>query len=256
MTLITISMFTLQDRPRRNVLVACDHGAMIVNRFDHDHNLVGQSQFLLDHGSTSTVEIHICATLLQNTPVPVIFDVGANIGTWTTWAARFWPHGTIHAFEPQHQVFQMLCGNCAINNLYNVHAHNVALGNQNTTITVNEPDYFIQQDFGRFSLLHDHRVKDSGRSMMVQIETLDLIMEKFAVPKIDLIKIDAEGMDIMVLRGALETIKTHAPFIFMEHHDTHESYADQIVELLESLRYRIRFQDRDLIAVHPSRDVF
>ena len=248
-------MITLQDRPRRNVIVACDHGAMIVNRFDHDQNLVGQSQFLLDHGHTSTLEIHTCVKLLRDVSTPVIFDVGANIGTWTTWAARFWPQGIVHAFEPQHQVFQMLCGNCAINNLYNVHAHNVALGYQRDVVTVNEPDYFYQQDFGRFSLLHGHRVKDSGRSMMVQIETLDSIMEKFAVSKLDLIKIDAEGMDVMILRGALETIARHCPFIFMEYHDTHESYAEQISHVLMPLGYQIHYQERDLVAVHGSRNI-
>ena len=60
-----------------------------------------------------------------------ILDIGANIGTFTTWLSKAFPNGKIYSFEPQRAVFQMLSGNVAINNLYNVYTHNIALGEEN-----------------------------------------------------------------------------------------------------------------------------
>ena len=50
----------LGDKVHRNVLLSCDHGLMIVNRFDCNQEQVGHGQWLLDHGNTSTIEAFNC----------------------------------------------------------------------------------------------------------------------------------------------------------------------------------------------------
>ena len=81
-------IFNIGDKPRRNVLVSTDHGLMIVNRFDCNHEQVGHGQWLLDHGNVSTIEASYCYGAIQDIQNPVIFDIGANIGTITTWMAN------------------------------------------------------------------------------------------------------------------------------------------------------------------------
>ena len=76
-----------------------------------------------------------------------VVDIGANIGTFTTWMSRAFPQGKIYSFEPQREVFKMLCGNASINNLYNVYPHNIGLGKENTKIEFEEPNYFEKNDY-------------------------------------------------------------------------------------------------------------
>jgi hypothetical protein len=117
-------MFLFGDKVRYNIVVPCDQGTFIVNRFDYTTmptgEKVGQGQWLMDHGNVSTPEAMLTGERLKDTKAPVIFDIGANIGTYSSLIGTMVPNSTIYAFEPQRLVFQQFCGNMAINNLDNV----------------------------------------------------------------------------------------------------------------------------------------
>jgi len=165
------------------------------------------------------------------------FDIGANIGTFTTWMARAFPNGKIYSFEPQRAVFQMLSGNAAINNLYNVYTHNIGLGKENTKVEFDEPNYFQKNDFGTFSLVENIITERTKNKIVVQIQTLDWFLEYYKVPKVHLLKIDVEGMDLDVLTGGYNTIKKHLPAIFIEHCDNRKTIIDPIKEFLDQFDY-------------------
>ena len=241
--------YHLQDRPRRNVIVQTDHGSMIVNRFDCNWERVGQGQWLMDHGCVSTVEAGYCITALKDRADPVIFDIGANIGTFATWMARTYLQGQIYAFEPQRSVFQILAGNMAINNFYNVWCYPCAMGDSNSSIEIQEPDYFDNQDYGVFSLVQDKIVKKSQYRTVVDVVSLDWFVDHHHIPRVDLLKIDAEGMDVAVLRGAMGTIKSQKPVIFIEHCDNQRSIQDEIQEFLRPWGYRFTLQGNNILAV-------
>jgi FkbM family methyltransferase len=230
-------IFNISDKVRRNVLLSCDHGLMIVNRFDCNHEQVGHGQWLLDHGNTSTIEASKCYESIRNVQEPVIFDVGANIGTFTTWMAQAFPQGRVYCFEPQRAVFQQLNGNAAINNLYNVHAHNMALGRQHGKIRFAEPNYFAPNDFGTFSLAKEVITNTTANQAVVAVNTLDWFMDYYEIDRVDLIKIDVEGMDLDVLQGAVNTIERFKPVIFIEHCDNQRSIQDDITEFLDQFEY-------------------
>lgn len=230
-------VFNIGDKIHRNVLLSCDHGLMIVNRFDCNHEQVGHGQWLLDHGNTSTIEAYNCYKSIKEFSEPVIFDIGANIGTFTTWMAKAFPNGKIYSFEPQRQVFQMLSGNAAINNLYNVYTYNIGLGKENTKIEFEEPNYFEKNDYGTFSLVENVIKKTTNNKIVVQINTLDWFVEYYNIPKIHLLKIDVEGMDLDVLMGATKTIKKHFPVIFIEHSDNRKSIIKNIKIFLDEYEY-------------------
>lgn len=229
-------IFNIGDKVHRNVLLSCDHGLMIVNRFDCNHENVGHGQWLLDHGNASTIEAANCFAAIKDLNEPIIFDIGANIGTFTTWIAKAFPNGKVYAFEPQRAVFQILSGNAAINNLYNVYTYNIGLGKVNTKIEFEEPNYFSNNDFGMFSLV-EKMVTESKDKIVVQINTLDWFLEYYNVPKVHLLKIDVEGMDLDVLIGGTNTIKKHLPVIFIEHCDNRKTILEDIKNFLDQFDY-------------------
>lgn len=241
-------MFNIGDKVHRNVLLPCDHGLMIVNRFDCNENQVGHGQWLLDHGNTTTVEASICIGALKGKVAPIIFDIGANIGTFTTWMAQMYPQGVIYAFEPQRIVFQMLCGNMSINNHDNVFAMNMGLGDKDETVEFLEPDYTQKVDYGTFSLVENVVDRRTNRLCVVDISTLDNFMEKYKVGTVDLLKIDVEGMDIQVLQGAKETIKKYKPAIFIEHSDNRKSVMQEIEKELDQYKYCYEVHGNNVLA--------
>lgn len=230
-------------------MVSTDHGLMIVNRFDHDHNQVGHAQWLLDHGNSDSIESFICIRLLQSIHQPVMFDIGANIGTITTLVANVLRSCEIYCFEPQHDVFKILCGNLAINNLDNCRAYNIALGNKNTVIEITEPDYSSPNDFGIFSLVENKIPVLSKKTSMIDVCTMDDFVTKHQIKKIDLVKIDAEGMDFDVLEGAKFVIEKHNPRIFIEHSDNRQSILNKIQNFLGHEKYNFMVIKNNLLAV-------
>ena len=241
-------MFFVNDVMRRNVLISCDHGLMIVNRFDCDSNMVGHGQLLMDHGNVSTVEAGITHACLQNIESPVILDIGANIGTYTTWIARAFPKSKIYCFEPQRIVFQMLCGNLAINNIDNCYTYNIGVGAVDYRITFREPDYFKNQDYGTFSLV-DYCIETNQNTHIVDIVTLDTFVKNNKLNRVDFIKIDVEGMDIDVLNGASEVLKKFNPYILIEHSkDSVSSNAEVIKEILGENNYDFELIENNMLA--------
>jgi len=240
-------VFNVNDKVYQNVLISCDHGLMIINRFDCNHEQVGHGQFLLDHGNTSTIEASKCYEKICHIENPIIFDIGSNIGTFTTWLSKAFPNGKIYCFEPQRSVFQILCGNIAINNLYNVYTYNLAIGKDNTKIKFHEPNYFIKNDFGTFSLIDDAIKEKNKNEIIVQINTLDWFIEYYEIEKIDLIKIDVEGMDMDVLIGAKNTIQKYKPIIFIEHHNSKKTIIGEIKSYLNNFNYKYEIVENNLL---------
>jgi len=240
--------FNIQNKVYRNVLLSCDHGLMIINRFDSNHEGVGHGQWLLDHGNTTTVEAWHCCNALDGINSPIIFDVGANIGTFTTWMSKKFPLGKVYAFEPQRPVFQQLAGNVAINNLYNVYTYNFGLGAVDEYVKFNEPNYFLNHDFGTFTLKQSGSVQRTSDTIVVEIKTVDSFMNTYQIPRLDLLKIDVEGMDIDVLKGAHNTIKKYLPKIFIEHCDNVVSVKDSIISLLDPYGYEFEVIGNNILA--------
>jgi FkbM family methyltransferase len=216
-------MFNVDDRIHRNILVSCDHGLMIINRFDRGPDGVSVGSFLLDHGNNNTVEADIAFRALANTDSPVVLDVGSNIGTFASWVSRFLSkkNGKLYCFEPQRQVFQMLCGNLAINNLFNVYAHELALGKEEKFIDIDEVDYESMGSFAAFSMadidMSAIYKSVATKKQRIKMTTIDKFVVEYQLEKVDYIKVDAEGLDLEVLDGAKNTIETYSPDLYVEY---------------------------------------
>jgi FkbM family methyltransferase len=198
----------------------CRHGVMLYNLND-----IYLGTMLDAYGEFSEGETEIFRQILR--PGMTAVEVGANIGAHTVSIARFvGPGGRVLAFEPQRGIFQMLCANLALNGIEQVEAHWAAVGRAPGEVRVPRLDSHRRNNFGGLSIGREA----SGDA--VRLVTLD----SFALPACHLIKIDVEGMEAEVIRGAEETIRRHAPIIYAENDRPERS--EELLGLLHSLDYR------------------
>lgn len=203
-----------------NTFKATRYGTMIYNRYDM---YVGRSLDL--YGEYSQGEIDLFSNLIQ--PNIVVLDVGANIGAFTLYFAKsVLPHGIVYAFEPQRIVFQTLAGNMAINSITNVYCINKAVGKENGKTFLPPIDYSKVFNFGGISLFGNYTVGEE-----VEVITIDSLN----LPHCHFMKIDVEGMEVEVLKGAKGTIDKFRPVLYVE--NDREERADELTKLLKSLNY-------------------
>ena len=141
----------------------------------------------------------------------VVVDAGANIGLVAVpIAGAVRPKGgAVIAFEVQRMMYYALCGTVALNDLENLVVHNKALGSSQGTLGLGKLDYGQPQDFGLFSLV-DQAAIQADRIEVVTIDSL-------ALSRLDFLKIDVEGMEIDVLKGASNTIHAFKPWCWVEY---------------------------------------
>ena len=255
-------MFTISDRVIRNIIVPCDHGPMIINRFDLGYDGVSVGNFLLEHANNNTVEADVAFRALYGVENPIVFDVGANIGTFATWVATAIEksNGKLYCFEPQRLIHQMLCGNMAMNNIFNVYTYELALGNEEKYIEIDDIVYNKPGSFGSVTLtdidMSTTYKTDPTKKQRIKMTTIDNFVLEHQLPKVDYIKVDAEGLDIEVLDGAKNTIAKYSPDLFVEFlnlgssrtGDTRYEGKDRLEAYLKNLGYTVVLVNHDLFA--------
>jgi len=145
-------------------------------------------------------------------------DVGANVGQYTLLAAGALggEDPRIHSFEPAPTIFPYLADNVAANDLKQVRINQCALGDSDTPLTL----YLAQpHNLGATSLRQQYCY--SGQSFQVPCTTLDAYVAKNRIAQVDAMKIDVEGAEMSVLRGAdLLLSGSHRPVIVIEYEET------------------------------------
>jgi FkbM family methyltransferase len=127
-----------------------------------------------------------------------VFDVGANVGDYTMLViSEFRGHASVHAFEPARQTFielQRRCGTVA-------RVNNFGLSDAATSV----PLYATPERSGLASVYKrdlDHLDLPMNASETISLRTLDDYCDREAIARIDLLKLDVEGHELAVLRGA------------------------------------------------------
>lgn len=218
------------NRPIPFVLVSSDHGTLIVNR--NDYHMVGENSGygvgyqILSTSSFDQSEVSFVLALLisrkNNFGVGVVaLDCGANIGVHTIeWAKLMHEWGCVIAFEAQEKVYYALAGNIAINNCLNATAHLAAVGAECGHIKIPVPNYFIPASFGSLELKQKEGNEFIGQSIDYSDTAMKIVsqltIDSLSLPRVDLIKIDVEGMEIDVLEGAKDTIQRCKPIMTIE----------------------------------------
>ncbi len=198
----------------------CRHGTML---YPANDTYIGRSLEL--YGEYSPFEVDFYAFILR--PGDGVIDAGANIGALTLAFSRLvGESGSVLAFEPQRLIYHMLCANLAINVIENVAAAQVALGAAPGLIRVPvlRPKEHI--NFGGLAIGGDH-------GEPARVRTID----SMPLENLRLIKIDVEGAELEVIKGASQTIRRLRPFLLVENDRADKSPA--LIEALFQLNYRL-----------------
>lgn len=209
-----------------DILVAGRHGTFLVNRYDA---FLGGS--LLKYGEYSEEEARFLAGVIPQGGT--VIEVGANIGLLTIPIAKaVGTSGVVVAVEPQPAIYRYLLANVARNGLGSiVETVNAGCGRERGTLFVPEIDYGVRvaRNSGAVSLTAEKT------GIPVDIVTVDEIAE--GRPRVDMIKVDVEGMEEEVLAGATETITRHRPLLYVENDRAAKSRS--LIESILAHSYRL-----------------
>lgn len=144
-------------------------------------------------------------------PGDLAIDIGANIGAFACrMAGLVGPSGKVIAFEPAKSTFNQLLSSICYSGYSNVDARNLALGSSPGTLTLRVPEGIS----GNASA-YVREGQGAVRIETVRMSTLDAELTAADRP-VKLIKLDAEGAELEVLRGSLQTLKRHQPALVIE----------------------------------------
>lgn len=192
-------------------------------QYNPNDTFIGRS--LEAYGEYCDFEIDTMAAFLK--PDSIVLDVGANIGTHTVALAKLVPQGKVFAFEPQKRLSNMLETNVFFNKLGNVFLSAAAVGNACGTSEIGDlPPDDREYNFGGQALWYDTDTKSK-----IDVVTIDSLK----MERVDLIKIDVEGMEVAVIRGAAETISRCEPVLYIENHEDDSS---KLASILDHVGYR------------------
>lgn len=148
-------------------------------------------------------------------PGMIFFDVGANTGFVSLVAASGCE--AVFAFEPLPSNLKRIRRNLEINHLQNVTVVDGAVGNREGTATLYIPE---SQNTGLASL----NEMAGARTLKIPTITLDGFIRKQQLSRVDLIKIDIEGAEVMAFEGGRELMsRSDAPDVIFEAHPGSEA---------------------------------
>lgn len=147
----------------------------------------------------------VCRRLLR--PGDQALDIGANIGLVSLLMSRLvGPGGSVHAFEPNPRMLEAFKLMTERNGLTNVELHEVALGESDGELELHVP----LGNAGAASLVR-HYGQRTLETVSVPVRTLDDVVAAGRIDTIRLIKIDVEGFEPAVFRGARSLLSRQVP---------------------------------------------
>lgn len=177
----------------------------------------------------------------QIKPGDYIIDIGANIGFYTLMSARHAPRGKVYAIEPDPHNYNALIKNIELNNFNNIFPALLAFGSEYKKVSL---ENFSFDDNNGMKRINHNSVNQEPNIQMI---TLDDFVEEKKINKIDWIKVDIEGYEHELLKGALKTISKYRPNFFIEICDQHlkhyNSSAIKLVKAFEDNGYRVIHAD-------------
>lgn len=176
-----------------------------------------------------------------------IIDIGGNVGEISMNFARIvGDKGEVHSFEPHPINVKRFKENLSLNDLKNLTLNDKALGGEEGIFQLLIVD---ENNYGRNRI--STKADDIKNKVCenVQVVLLDNYIEKCKIEKVDLIKIDVEGYEMNVLKGAKNTLKKYHPILFIEIDDNNlklqDSCSKELIDFLKDFEYSLYFAENN-----------
>ena len=166
-------------------------------------------------GYYSVGQLKLLGRLLKNDSVFV--DIGANQGEFTLFAAKRCRGGRVLAFEPVPEAVVKLRRNIELNDFKNIKVYPLGLSDKENTCCVYSSAGAFFDGTVHEGLFTTHPTEQRKSPVCdIRVVPLDSVEDLREIPKIDVMKIDVEGSELEVLKGASDTIKKFRPVIIVE----------------------------------------
>jgi FkbM family methyltransferase len=177
-----------------------------------------------------------------------VVDVGAHIGLYSLIAAkRVGPSGKVIAIEPDPENFKILKKNILLNQLSNVEALECAVYSTRGKLRLFLPE--LEQGRTIFNTVMQDRARTSTNFLEVEANTLDNIMDENNIQRVNYLKIDVEGAELEVLKGAVNTLSSNKDLtLLIEVHG--DANYKPILEIFEEYKFQIIYENK----YYPSND--
>lgn len=190
-------------------------------------------------------------------PGMTFVDAGANLGFYTLLAATLvGPSGAVYSYEPTPETFERLASNVRLNGRTNVTLHHAALADRAGIGRLWE---MRRSNHGMNTLINGY---GDGRDLgPVTTATIDESLSASGARRVDLMKLDVEGAELAVVRGASRTLADARPVLIIElSPPTMAPFGyspEDLVDLLVSTyEYQVFWPDRgELRRVMPGREL-
>ncbi len=200
------------------------------------------SQSLVKYGEWAENELSFLHAMIDEGAT--VLDVGAYVGTHALAFARFvGPLGHVVAIEPQIRTFEVLESNIEANAVGNVRLENAVASFETGEAVIPSIDIEQPESFGSASL-RDVLSSGGGSTPAApqprranDLAIRSITVDSLGISELALIKIDAEGMEDLVLRGARETILRSSPIIYAECNSLEDGLRS--FEILKAAGYRV-----------------
>lgn len=220
--------------PHFDGVVSYDDGLMIhVNTASHIE------WYIFFYGYYEPEIVELLSRLTR--PGFVAIDVGANIGCHSlVMARRVGGTGRVLAVEPNPLVRERLRSNVSLNRLENVELECCALSDSVGSAILHRPQQHTSNQ-GTASL-HLARTLEGAVLEPVECLTLDELVRRTKLARVDVIKIDTEGNDLGVLLGAEQTIRSCRPHIVFEFDEAYWHASGSMFSTAEALFRRMNYR--------------
>lgn len=175
-------------------------------------------------------------------PGDTVIDIGANQGEYSLIAARKTGNtGKVLAFEPMKSLYGQLQENIALNKSFEGRITAIPIGlSEQAGVLDLYGKAGSNEGVNTLYPTAEHTVKIES----IQLDTLDQQLQNLGITKVDVIKIDVEGAELQVLKGAQKTLRQYLPTLLLE--INRESclaagYSpEEMLEYLEAFGYRFK----------------
>ncbi len=159
----------------------------------------------------------------------VVYDVGAHHGVYSSWfAQRVGSGGAVIAFEPAREAFEVIGRNARLNGLDNVRPIHAVVGDRPGPVAFDDASLSV-----------------AAGAVAQATDVAELTLDDFDGPAPDMLKIDVEGYEGRVLRGAARLLEERTPHLLLELHPAFLAHrygetVDEVLALVDWERYDAR----------------
>lgn len=163
----------------------------------------------------------------------IILDIGANFGYFSLFFSIKSPEGNVHAFEPIPASKKLLDKHLAKNNITNVSTFEAGISNEIGSI-----EFTHSENLAANTYKSESPIYSNSKKIKVKVTTIDEFVKLKNLEKLDFIKIDVEGAELDVLKGAEKTLKLLKPKLLLATHDCHiDGIKQKCLDFLTQLNY-------------------